>query len=760
MFSGGTLRGVGPGGSGLEGSTIPPASTGVANPAAGVAPGEIKRARHNSGSNIRIPYARVVPTREQSGDVGLPTLRKPGHHDYRLRTGPKKYKTKQHENEDLAVGNIVFVRGVGKESRAQLGHIALATPDLADIDQEDLDMSTKMRLHTGTGVDKLSRLCTFEYAKRFFEVQRFKATMALPVGVVAGVGPFLTCPARSDDRTPFGMAMHSAGVEGFKTLKESMQKEGLLLWTPDGIVVGKDHVGDEMDAVYDSRLNQLFNVAVQGPATTTEYCNDPDMLCLPNDNVFVLVVCDSTSGPVPADLQSVSNVSQAAEFIAKYEQELRSSVSSNESASKTQRAVVAEALHAATRDAQNAVMREESADTMLYNFRLVLSTSSQMVRSSGARDQASSVEECFPTGKDRLGLLAGFYSDGGLGQVKTCRQYVLGGWSIGHVLDSAATRPYTGMYNPLQNPLTSSLNVFVNCKWWNGNALHEAYCSGRNAVTNRYEVSSLTLVDKLNNARCRLVTLELLNSFDATSLSSEFKSKLAVAWTQLAGMSQKSLEETVTLSDPKKCPNLYRILHCLHCLGVVLRASARYDSAEPALRKSMAAARVTMRTRHDELVESLAAGSCPTDEPTTKSWLTECYASISVAMLLLHLAARSHYVSDSSEEPETKEQNHWMGTASPVGVVDRTTRNELMPTEPNEETQGAMKRLYDLVVAVVEGGGNTFKTNVEMGARHETYELLQKFIGDMTGGDVVKGLLADSLDADRKNTTMRFFNSP
>jgi hypothetical protein len=693
-FAGGTYHGVGAGGAGLEGSSIRPATTGVSNPAAGVVPGEVKRARNNSGSNIRIPYLRVVPTREQCEDASLGTLRVKDHHDYRLHTGPKQFKKTQHENEDLAVGGIVFVRGHGK--KVVDNPADMSTTGLDPEAYEDADMQTMLRLNTGTGVDKLSRLCTLEYARRFYEVRMFNVEIPLPAGVVAGVGPFLTCPTRSDDVSPLGTALHRGGIGGFKHLTDAMQNEGLLTWTPDGIVVGKDHVGDEMDHVYDSRLNQLFNVAVQGPATTTDYCNDPDMLCLPNDNVFVLVVCD-VAVDRPDALTTVKTVAQARTALADIEAQLRTSAVDARTTPATVIESVKDTYSQCQSVAQKLIDEGEPAvitgDKKLFNFRLVLSTSSQMVRWSGAAAGASPAQECFPAGKERLGLRAGIV-DGSY-----YAQYVVGGWSIGHVLDSAATRPYTGMYNPLQNPLTSSLNVFVNCKWWTGNALHEAYGSSRNAVTNQYECCALTALDRLNNAMSRL------RVFNVAPQGGVHKDVAGRLWTALsssswsngrsAGEKKKDMEAVGLANFVTMMTQNYEDLRMKHVLGVCIRVTSSYTSSDPDRTKRMTEARSGMIACQRRVKDVATPGDYANNKMTI-AWIKESATWARAAYVLLYRDAAVEAL-NKTEHAFLYNDNEWWAeiVVAPAAVEDSdsTSADELARAKTAKDSLGEVMQL-------------------------------------------------------------------
>ena len=77
-----------------------------------------------------------------------------------------------------------------------------------------------------------------------------------------------------------------------RALTAELKKIGLFNWTPDGICLSKYATGPdgEADAEFDSRSGQLFNVGVQGPCISTSWVGRKDMVCLPMDKVFMLVV--------------------------------------------------------------------------------------------------------------------------------------------------------------------------------------------------------------------------------------------------------------------------------------------------------------------------------------------------------------------------------------------------------------------------------------------------------------------------------------
>ena len=517
-WTGGKGYPVGAGGRGLS-QGIPSANTRVATPLLGVTPTEIKRARNNSGSNIRIPYARVVPT---SGVVGansgsrddgsaLQSFRHADGYDRAVhpqtvlgtkeKHGVRQSKVLLNESEQLSVGDLVFVRGQTELKTAS----SATTRSLGE--GYDADHMDSLTLHKGFGTDKLSRLCTFEYLTRFFETKMHHVQLKIPPGLMAGVSPFLTGLTTSSDRSSFGEALQHCSSCAFQTLMTRMGDAGLLTWTPDGIVVGKDHVADEAtDEEFDNRLGQLFNVAVQGPATTTEYCHRQDLAGLPNDCVFVLVVADVVEGHANPDNGHNKTAynhdtagTKSKEKLAEEKAEwlltarcCRNPRKEGMTVSDAAQDYVDERLaigkDVRTKDAACFARHSDNAKCLyLENFRVQLSSSAHMIRTSG-----------YGMGATARDVLQGKKASSGTTCMKLQRgekrsEYVLGGWSIGHILDSAATRPFVGMpISVVRHPLSSSLNVFVNVKWWTGSMLHETFYNPAAILTTGYETLQMS----------------------------------------------------------------------------------------------------------------------------------------------------------------------------------------------------------------------------------------------------------------------------
>ena len=99
----------------------------------------------------------------------------------------------------------------------------------------------------------------------------------------------------------------------------------------------------------------------------------------------------------------------------------------------------------------------------LTNLRLMRATSSFMIANSHYKDQSKSPNA-------RLGLPITYDTANKNGVAS----YVLGGWCIGTVLDSAASRTVSGsVVRVAANSM--AMNINVNVEWWNGDKLYQHY---------------------------------------------------------------------------------------------------------------------------------------------------------------------------------------------------------------------------------------------------------------------------------------------
>lgn len=154
--------------------TLAPASTGVPNPAAGVQGANVSYARNNSGSNIRIPYARICPLSDPS--TALPVNSKsPAMQAYQTLVNNGGHSTTHMvlESEALHAGRIAFIRGQRSDPMPQ--ESAIGAGDGMNVSLHGMNMTSAngqqllaVNRQMGHGVDRLQRLCSIEYLQRYF----------------------------------------------------------------------------------------------------------------------------------------------------------------------------------------------------------------------------------------------------------------------------------------------------------------------------------------------------------------------------------------------------------------------------------------------------------------------------------------------------------------------------------------------------------------------------------------------------------------
>lgn len=101
----------------------------------------------------------------------------------------------------------------------------------------------------------------------------------------------------------------------------------------------------------------------------------------------------------------------------------------------------------------------------LTNFRLMRTTSSHMANYSQWKPGNVT---------SRLGLRLGKHANAGGGDVEGAGEYIIGGWCVGTVIDSAASRSTVGTLVRTA-PTSMALNVSVNIEWWSGDKLYKHY---------------------------------------------------------------------------------------------------------------------------------------------------------------------------------------------------------------------------------------------------------------------------------------------
>ena len=542
-------------------------SPGVAGfPNAPAAP--ILSARHNSGSNVRIPYARLVPLRSHADKDGMGKMP-----HYVEAFGMKGFsRPLQQEYDGLESGELAWIK---------------RTPD-GPIGGGAGGALGGMGSGSGFGVDRMQRLCYTGYMEALFSKMNRKktiyldglflnnlkdsgdpssvnphefATLAegatplsvpdvatalktatnggvappnfrtiakdrqgnsvvsdplgseLPQGLdVLSASPFLHGRCKNKDLVSYkkvaeglerAVPQNQGDILAFAALYQEMGKEGLFDWTPDGMVLSKleSPAGNPMgSAELDARQAQLFNVAIQGPAVAKTWTGDPLQQSMPNDRVFIVIVADVISGrgggAAAAPAANVrgwkANTLPAAQanapmpagtYDAFFQQLTKYRASLDGLTELSQGPGVPaipvdtpkveldklNALRGAMTLATGEALEGTGGNTaVLTNFTLARVTSSFLANYSRV-DPTNSMS--------RLGLAHG--TTGG----EVYSQKILGGWCIGNVIDSAASRSM--MHHTVRTaPASMALNINVNVEWWSGDRLHDMYYDSYN-ITRR-----------------------------------------------------------------------------------------------------------------------------------------------------------------------------------------------------------------------------------------------------------------------------------
>ena len=291
-------------------------------------------------------------------------------------------------------------------------------------------------------------------------------------------------PYKAGDKVinPFGVSRNLGDDLAFSVLDSLIAQQGLTDWRPDGIVLSKgvndpsDKISDEM---LEARDGQLYNLRVQGPAIGTTWTGEKSLETLPMDKLFILLVCDvwfdKDEAGNPSALLAPNGI-DTGEKRKEYEEAAKAALGEGITN-----------LDAFKNAQENAWTGGE--DTVLANFRLVPSTSSQMVNYSQFKPKTNRKDSGESVGKKPK--LEG-ESRMGLRLAQRMGQYVVGGWQIGNVMDTSASRaamPQGGNIGVRTAPNSSALNVNVNIGWWSADRLCRAFYNEEGSITARHFAS-------------------------------------------------------------------------------------------------------------------------------------------------------------------------------------------------------------------------------------------------------------------------------
>ena len=155
---------------------------------------------------------------------------------------------------------------------------------------------------------------------------------------------------------------------------------------------------------------------------------------------------------------------------------------------KAAEAALAEGLKELGDDGFDAKMKTAWAGgeaPVLANFRIVPSTSSQMINYSQFKSTTKQSGNESASKKPKLGGTSRM----GLRLSNRMGQYVVGGWQIGNVLDTSASRaamPKGSNIGVRTAPNSSALNINVNIGWWTADRLARAFNNPGGTITPRH----------------------------------------------------------------------------------------------------------------------------------------------------------------------------------------------------------------------------------------------------------------------------------
>lgn len=251
----------------------------------------------------------------------------------------------------------------------------------------------------------------------------------------------------------------------FEQLEKKLKDIGVMDWTPDGVVLSKlDSGGSDQiaDDEIDARDGQLYNITIGGPAITSSWTGDPKLEVLPLDKLYIVLVGDVWTGKTQSDIEDVWEEDDA--FLLKTTYKGATPKSYNDKfkawVKNDNRNVELSMTTDTGARAKSFFKTNIPTKQTITNIRVERMTSSQMVSYSEYVKNAD---------KSRMGFKIG--DRGG--------EYILGGWCIGTVIDSAASRAIPNGMSLVGSVKRSrsahAANLLVNIKWCSGDEMYRKY---------------------------------------------------------------------------------------------------------------------------------------------------------------------------------------------------------------------------------------------------------------------------------------------
>ena len=300
---------------------------------------------------------------------------------------------------------------------------------------------------------------------------------------------------------PFSVSRNFGDEIAFSLLDAKLLENGITDWRPDGIVLSKgiNDPSDQLSNEYlDARDGQLFNIRIQGPAVGTAWTGERSLEVLPLDKVFVVIVADvwfdaKSATKYDASVEPDANGKGARQSAVTIADLMGRGIETTDDVRDYQvlrtKYMKEELDEEAFKAKQQAAFQGESNEnTVLANFRVMVSTSSQMINHSTFKSKGNKTSDVYGkrrklTGGSRMSLTLS--NDVG--------EYIVGGWQIGAVMDTAASRgsmPQGASLGIRSAANSAAMNINVNISWFNADRLCRSFNNPEGIIKQRFETKA------------------------------------------------------------------------------------------------------------------------------------------------------------------------------------------------------------------------------------------------------------------------------
>jgi hypothetical protein len=298
---------------------------------------------------------------------------------------------------------------------------------------------------------------------------------------------------------PFSVSRNFGDEIAFSLLDAKLLENGITDWRPDGIVLSKgiNDPSDQLSNEYlEARDGQLYNIRIQGPAIGTAWTGERSLEVLPLDKVFVVIVADvwfdaKSATKYDASVEPDANGKGARSSTVTIADLMQGGLETTDDVrdyhvlrTKYMKEELDEEAFGAK---QKAAFQGANENTVLANFRVMVSPSSQMINHSTFKSKGNKTSDVYGkrrklTGGSRMSLTLA--NDVG--------EYIVGGWQIGAVMDTAASRgsmPQGASLGIRSAANSAAMNINVNVSWFSADRLCRSFNNPEGTIKQRFEAS-------------------------------------------------------------------------------------------------------------------------------------------------------------------------------------------------------------------------------------------------------------------------------